>query len=98
MPVVEKLQTFNAWGTISVSDKKITVLLSAIDKNGTPYHRTFAAESAESVPDGTALIAVSIADDGYAVQAHEVGKNEINKNQEVAKVLTHTVDWIRKSL
>ncbi|MBV5347590.1 hypothetical protein JZU46_05180 [bacterium] len=92
-----KLQTFNAWGMVSVSNSTITVIISAVGENDTPLHRTLKAESRHTLPAGSALIAVSVETDNFRLQTHELGETDIATHPEVERVIARAVEWIRKS-
>jgi hypothetical protein len=93
------LQTFNAWGMVSVSGNQVTVILSAIYKDGQPMHRTLKEDA--NIPletTGSALIAISLDKKGYHMGVHELSRQKIADHPEVLRVLKKAVDWLKSSL
>ena len=92
-----KLQTFNAWGMVTVSENTITVILSAMNNNQ-PLRRTLKAESRHALPSGSALIAVSVETDGFRLQANELDEQIVASHPDVEKVIKQAADWIKQSV
>jgi hypothetical protein len=95
---IKKLQSFNAWGMVSVEKNAITVILSSITADGRQLKRTLKAETTKKVPAGLALLAINIGDKTHDVQASEQGDEIIASHPSVLKVIKTAIDWIRASL
>lgn len=96
---MKKLKSFNAWGTVSVSNNTITVLLSAITEDMRSIDRTLKGESKINIGhNGSALIAINIEPKAFTAQAHEIGETPIAEHPQVKKAITDAVEWIRKSV
>jgi hypothetical protein len=95
--MTDNLQSFTAWGMVSVSDEQITVILSAVTRSGEPINRTVRQKSEHLLGfTGSALVACDIS--GCHMQGiHEIGETPIMGHPDVEKVFQSAVNWLNIS-
>jgi hypothetical protein len=94
-----ELETFNAWGMVSVKDNRVTVILAALSKDGKPLHRTLKEDASRPLDfSGTALIAIGLMKIGYRLGVNELDEVKVAEHPEVLRVLKKAVDWLKSSL
>jgi hypothetical protein len=93
---ISKLQSFNSWGMVTVTNEQITVIMSALTPDGKPITRTVRKDSEHPLGfTGSALVAVDLA--GKAQGVHEVGETAIMGHPDVEKVFQSTLEWLRRT-
>lgn len=92
-----KLKTYNVFGMVEVSENQITVNLTAFTETAAPLTRTIKSPAEHNIPNGRALVGISINESGYELSANEVGQVNIATHPEVEKILGQVINWIKQS-